>query len=77
MTTKRTPINRNRGIAITPEAVTAYRKSDWLGLHRALGLKPWQHNPLDVGDFERPAWFNEDDWNLQQSLRAEIEAAIA
>lgn len=41
---------KDRHQRITPEAVTAYRNSDWLGLHRALGLKPWETSPLDAAD---------------------------
>ncbi len=31
---------------ITPEAVDAFRAGDYLGLHRALGLAPWETSPL-------------------------------
>jgi hypothetical protein len=57
---------------ITPEAVAAFIAGDSVALHRALGLRPWQDSPLGVGDWKRPAWFNEADWNLQQALRAEL-----
>ncbi len=62
---------------ITAEAQQAYEKGDWLLLHRALGLKPWEASPLDV---ERPedaelrvgsAWARTVPDALQ--LRAELE----
>lgn len=62
---------------ITVEAVAAYRAGDWLGLHRALGLKPWQPSPLDaVGECpwngnSAGATF----WPLAVELRAELESA--
>ena len=74
-TKRRTP--KVREYTITPEAVAAFRAGDRFRLHRALGLKPWNHCPLDVGDFERPAWFDAGDWELQTELRAELEAADA
>lgn len=73
-TKRRTPKNHEH--PITAEAIDAFRKGDHVRLHRALGLKPWQHSPLDVDRVERPAWINPVDWNLQTELRAElIEAA--
>lgn len=72
---RRTPKNREH--AITPEAIDAFRKGDRVSLHRALGLKPWQHSPLDVGGSERPEWIDPADWALQRSLRTELEAGHA
>ena len=42
---RRAKVRRAR---ITPEAVAAFRARDWIQLHRALGLKPWEASPLDV-----------------------------
>ena len=41
------PVKRKRAIKerlhrITPEAVAAYREGNYMRLHRALGLMPWQ-----------------------------------
>lgn len=46
MPTKRT--RRIRGIEelITPAAVAAFKAGDYLALHRALRLRPWEASPL-------------------------------
>lgn len=48
------PFRRGRVVrarhAITPEAVEAFADGDWIRLHRALGLKPWECSPLDARD---------------------------
>jgi hypothetical protein len=46
MPTNRTPIGRKAITRITPEAVAAWKRADFMALHRALGLKPWQPSPL-------------------------------
>lgn len=71
MPTKRRTAKRAE-YPITPEAVAAFGKGDVATLRRVLGLKPWHHCPLDVGDWDRPAWFAQADWDLQQELRAEL-----
>ena len=48
MTSKRTPLNRQSRMRITPAAIEAYRAGDASALHRALGLKPWEASPLRV-----------------------------
>ncbi len=65
--------------AVTDHAVAAYCAGDWLELHRALGLKPWQINPLDVDPGAPPPdgsspWADSFPKALQ--LRAELEAAV-
>ena len=47
-------VGKMRALAITPEAVEAFRAGDWIALHRALRLRPWEASPLDVqpGDEE-------------------------
>ncbi|MGE0775204.1 MAG: hypothetical protein AB7G25_07655 [Sphingomonadaceae bacterium] len=70
--------SKHRDHRITPAAVEAYHSRDWLGLHRALGLKPWQCSPLDADDGPCPhngAWA--EDWEMIQGLRRELEAANA
>jgi hypothetical protein len=46
MPTNRTPINRRAARRITPEAIDAWKRADFMALHRALGLMPWQPSPL-------------------------------
>ena len=45
MPTKRR-LSKQRAHRITAEAVEAFRAGDFIGLHRALGLAPWQASPL-------------------------------
>lgn len=40
---------KQRENRITPEAVAAFHAGDWMALHRALGLRPWEVSPLDAG----------------------------
>ena len=66
---------------ITDAAVAAYRRGDWLGLHRALGLRPWQPSPLDATTDEPPSWAAPRDgwregWPLARALRAELEERL-
>jgi len=46
MPTNRTPINRRAARRITPEAIDAWKRADFMGLHRALGFYPWDPSPL-------------------------------
>jgi hypothetical protein len=39
---------KKRSNAITAEAIAAFHNDDWLMLHRALALRPWEASPLDV-----------------------------
>jgi hypothetical protein len=50
MPTTRTPRRRHNRRRITAEAIEAFRRGDVLALHRALGLKPWEISPIDIGD---------------------------
>jgi len=63
---------------ITPEAVAAFRRGEWMELHRLLGLRPWQVSPLDAYDPEPPAHSHgtawADFWPLARELRAELLA---
>jgi hypothetical protein len=56
---------------ITDEMVDAFRRGDAQQLASLLNLKPWNDNPLDVGD-EPPAWMH----NLHEQLD-ERQTAIA
>jgi len=66
---------------ITPEAIAAYKAKDYTALHLALGLKPWEQNPLDVHKRREPSrdspypWVRS--WWKITRLRKELEAALA
>jgi hypothetical protein len=65
---------------ITLAAVEAYTAGDWMLLHRALGLRPWQPSPLDADTDEPPAWLPpghawRKDWSTVRQLRLELEDA--
>ena len=63
---------------VTPEAIAAFDRGYRMGLHRVLGLKPWQPSPFDIDGATPPAWSRagpwRDDWALVATLRAELEA---
>lgn len=76
-----TTIKRQRRVQrdglVTPEAVGAFRAGDWIGLHRALRLKPWQASPLDAtGNDPIPggACYVES-WRRARELRSALETA--
>jgi len=46
MVTNRKPVNRSRTRQLTPEAIAAWEAADYLALHRALDLAPWDASPL-------------------------------
>lgn len=56
---------------VTPEAVAAFRAGDWLALHRALRLPPWQPSPLDAhGECPwPPGSAGEGSWGPSLALR--------
>jgi len=64
--------------AITAEAEAAYRASDRVALHRALGLKPWEASPIGAtGDSPWPTGSaGERTWDKVVRLRAELEATV-
>jgi hypothetical protein len=37
-----------RPLGISAAAIEAWRAGDWLGLHRALSLRPWEPSPFDT-----------------------------
>jgi len=67
---------------ITPEAVEAFRAGDYSGLHRALGLRPWETSPLPVSvtalgvdQGDPPAWMTTEhhtDWQQAQALQRRL-----
>jgi hypothetical protein len=76
MPVKRTR-SKQRDNRITPAAVEAYRDQDWIGLHRALGLKTWETSPLDaIGENSSPAGTGgAESWPKAVALREELEMA--
>ena len=85
MATRRTPLARAelRG-RITHEAIEAYRAGDDLGLHRALGLNPWECSPLPLEvtplgvDQGPPPKYeaHPNAWAKAQELQRELEKAV-
>jgi hypothetical protein len=65
---------------IRPEVVEAFKAGDYVALHLALGLKPWEASPLDVGRGPVPAYAGDgpwaESWPRAQELRRAIEEAI-
>ena len=72
---------------ITPEAVEAYRAGDYMQLHRALGLMPWECSPLpdeitalgvdqgDPPDWMEPFPHRVADYRQAQELQRQLEGA--
>ena len=48
MPTKRKRLSRQAQQWISPAAVEAYRAGDFMALHIALGLAPWEPSPLPL-----------------------------
>jgi hypothetical protein len=76
MPTKRTKRTRHQRIRVTDAAREAFRAGEWMTLHRALGLKPWEVSPLDADDGPCPYPLNTgggSSWEQAKALRAELE----
>ena len=75
--------SKERRHRIMPEAVEAYRAGDYMRLHAALGLKPWECSPLPVevdglgvDQGPRPSYYDErHGWEQAQELQLELEKA--
>ena len=80
MPTKRR-ITKGRKHRITPEAMAAFRAGDWMGLHRALDLRPWQPSPLDVDKPDPPSYAKSglwaDAWPVAFDLRLKLECDLS
>ena len=68
---------------ITPEAVEAFLAGDCVGLHRALGLAPWQPSPLPrsisalgVDQTEGRDHPGGDAWGASWALAQELQRAL-
>jgi hypothetical protein len=85
MPTKRARLTRGLSHRITAAAVEAYRYRDFIELHAALNLQPWQRSPLPVDvcglgvdqgeppEHEKPGPWR-DSWYTARELQAELEA---
>ena len=59
---------------ITPEAVAAFRAGDWMDLHHALDLKPWEASPIDATTAAPPPYPHHG-WEQARELRLQLIAA--
>jgi hypothetical protein len=72
--TKRTRTPRPLQRRITPDAIEAFKAGDALALERALGIKPWEVNPLDASG-PAPDWEDAASWAEATALREALEEA--
>jgi hypothetical protein len=72
---------KGREHRITPEAVAAFAAGDYMRLHRALGLRPWEASPLplevtalgvDQGDPPKDRSMWAQSWPQAQELQREL-----
>ena len=86
MATKRTRVTRSLSHRINAAAVEAYHAGDFIALHCALNLKPWERSPLPIAECELGVDQGEppeheapgpwrDSWYVARDLQAELEAA--
>jgi hypothetical protein len=72
---------KGRPHAITDDAVAAFESGEWMELHRALGLRPWEASPLDAYRATPPEWMTSDeriaDWAQAWAWRQELERRCA
>ena len=71
---------------ITPDAIEAFIAGDYMALHRALGLAPWEMSPLPAAsnalgaDPDDPppgdgtGWY--DSWPLAMELQRALQKAV-
>lgn len=77
MATKRRRKHEQSRGTITAEAIRAFRDKDRIGLHRALGLRPWEWSPLDADSDETPPWRkSNDDWARDYAKARELRKAL-
>lgn len=83
MPTKRPRVARSARAHVTPAVIAAFQAGDYLGLHRLLGLKPWERSPLPRNAEALGVCLDEtaptpDTYSVQkaQDLRRAIEEAI-
>ena len=79
-------LSKERPHRITPEAVEAFEAGDYMALHRALGLAPWEASPLPASitplgvDPKGPKQWgdsqgNIESWSQAVELQRELQAA--
>jgi hypothetical protein len=75
------PTNRRRrarpaaATRITAGAIAAWKAGDYMDLHRALALRPWEPSPLDVNP-ERPPQPDGRMWTAAWPLVAELRREL-
>lgn len=79
MPTKRARVPRTYAPKLPDEAIVAFRAADWLALHRALRLKPWEPSPLEASG---PCPWSPTSaaalaWDKVREMRLALEAACA
>ena len=80
------PIKRRSSKAmkhrITPDAIEAFIAGDYLALHRALGLAPWEPSPLPAAsialgvDPDDPPPMDGTAWALSWPLAVELQREL-
>lgn len=84
MPTKRERLKRASNAHVTPAVIAAFKAGDYMGLHRLLGLRPWERSPLPAESDSLGVYLDEvpaDDGDIYsvrkaQDLRRAIEEAI-
>ena len=80
-------LSKGKAHRITSEALEAFEARDFIALHRALGLGPWEASPLPASvtelgvDPDNPANWNDcqrntDSWAQAVELQRELQRAV-
>ena len=77
-------VRRSKQLAhrITPPAIEAWQTADYMALHRALNLRPWQPSPLPVSitalgvDPDQPPAPDGRPWSEAWPLTADLQAEL-
>jgi hypothetical protein len=56
----------NRQVGIPQAAIEAWCIGDLHGLHRALGISPWQESPFYADDPAPPSWMRLDEVRIRE-----------
>lgn len=80
---RKRPFTRRQLPHITEEALAAYQIGDYLALHRALKLKPWEPSPLSLADSplgvdqgSPPEWMTSrqrEDYRKAQAIQRQLD----
>ena len=82
MPTRRNALKHSAKLRVSRAAIDAWQRGDFLALHRALGLMPWQESPfpqeiepLGVHQGPPPDYYDERgraDWAQAQALQRQL-----